>query len=218
MRKLLCLGLVCAMAFAACNRGQQTAAKPSGGEYLAKVGDVLITEEELMRELNALPPQTQMLVLSQGGLRGVVEEVVKKELFYIEAKKQRVDETPEYKEKLKDAQKILMIEALFNREVDRKAVVAEAEIQKYYDENKAEFVPLSKEGGKGKDEKPLELSLVKDYIEQRLKNEKQRTIFEAYIAKLRADNKIEINEESVQKLEAKSSGAEMMPMHGEPAK
>ena len=101
MRKLFAivpLLIVLSLAIGCQKAGQNSgekAAKPATGKYLAKVNNVPITEEDVKSELKSLPPQVRAAFLSEGGIESFLDELVKKELLYQEAKRQKIQVNPE---------------------------------------------------------------------------------------------------------------------------
>jgi peptidyl-prolyl cis-trans isomerase C len=127
--------------FCACSKQKQEAQgpSPSSSAAIAKVGSVSITQEDITRELKALPEQIQKMFEGPGGMEKFVDEMVKKEMLYQEAKKKGLESSPEYKKKVADFQKLTLISVLLEKEIEDKAKVSDKEVKDYYETHKSEF-------------------------------------------------------------------------------
>jgi peptidyl-prolyl cis-trans isomerase C len=107
--------------------------------YVAKVGSVAITQDDVDREMKALPEQIQKMFAGPEGMERFVDELVKKEILYQEAKKEGFESNPEYKKKVEDFKRISLISLLLEKEIEAKAKVSDADLKKYYEDHKAEL-------------------------------------------------------------------------------
>ncbi len=118
----------------------------SMAQNLVTVNGTVITQQDVDRELmaatqgrfNQVPAEKQAEFRKQ-----VLEQLVAKELVYDDAKKTGVLESQEYKDKYVEVteriKKEIAIQVWQKREVD-KIAVSDADLKKYYDANKEEFV------------------------------------------------------------------------------
>lgn len=140
MRKVVVLILIVPLlfAFVAC-------AKKEGekGVYLAKVGNVKITQADIEREIKNLPDFAQKIFAGIGGKERFLNELVKKELLYQEALKKGLDKNTEYLKKVEDFKKITLIGQLLEKEIESKAKVADQDVKDYYEKHKEDFAPVS---------------------------------------------------------------------------
>ncbi len=138
MKKLIVLVVIAAMsAFLFSCSKQKTASSGSG--YVAKVGSVSITQDDVNRELKVYPEQIQRMFAGPDGMDKFVDELVKKEMLYQEAKKKGFENNPDYQKKVEEFKKITLIGLLLEKEIEEKAKVSDADVKKYYDEHKAEM-------------------------------------------------------------------------------
>ncbi len=117
---------------------------PADGEsstkdYIAKVDGSYIMEKDLRRQFKALPDFMKAIYDNAEGVKKLTDELVKKELIYLEAKKQGMDKSPAYREKLEEFQKLSLISMLLTKEIEDKVSVTPEEVKKYYDTNPGEF-------------------------------------------------------------------------------
>ncbi|MEC4675583.1 MAG: peptidylprolyl isomerase [Nitrospirota bacterium] len=117
--------------------------KEQNGDFIARVGDVRITQADYDREFRALPAYAQEMFKDAGGRERFLDEIIKKELLYQEAVKKGLDKTPEFKRKIEDYRKISLISDLFEKEVTSKAMVSDQEVRDFYEKNKGEFTTIS---------------------------------------------------------------------------
>jgi len=175
----------------ACSKAGE-APKKSTGNYIAKVNNVEITAKDLNEELKTLPPQVREMFSSKDGLEQFVDELIKKELLYQEAKKKGLDRSEKLRSKMEEFKKLMMIELLLEEAVEKKSEVSEKEARDFYEKNKKDFVLDTK----GKKEQ-IEFEKIKGLLMQKLASEKQKEIFESYISGLKNSSSIEINKEAI---------------------
>lgn len=107
-------------------------------KILAKVGGTVITEADIDSTITALGPRGQGYNTPEGR-RAVLDQLIAKQLFLAEAKKNSYENDPKFKAdfaKIKD-------EMLANFAIEKTLStikVADEDIQKYYTEHKIEFV------------------------------------------------------------------------------
>ena len=134
-RLILFIAIMALVLPASCaKRGEQ-----KSGVQVAKVGSEVITKDDVEKELKALPSQIQNMFQGPEGAGKFVDELVKREMLYQEAKKKGLDNTPEYKKKVDDFKKITLIGSLLEKEVEEKSKVTDNDIKTYYDAHKSEL-------------------------------------------------------------------------------
>ncbi|HXX57982.1 MAG TPA: peptidylprolyl isomerase, partial [Thermodesulfovibrionales bacterium] len=139
MKRILSVVLILSIAFIfACTKAPEGQKAPVSG-YLAKVGSATITPDDLSREMKGLPEQIQKMFAGPAGTEKFVDELVKKEMLYQEAKKKGLENSDDYKKKLEDFKKLTLIGTLLQKEVEEKAKVSDKEVRDYYDAHKNEL-------------------------------------------------------------------------------
>ncbi len=111
----------------------------STGAYIAKVGSVSITQADVNKELKGLPDQIQKMFAGPDGIDRFVDELVKKEMLYQEAKKKGFENNSDYQKKVDEFKRLTLISLLLEKEIEDKAKVTDADVKKYYDTHKAEL-------------------------------------------------------------------------------
>lgn len=137
MKKVF-LGVLAIILIFACAKKEEKRAS-----YLAKVGNTVITEADIEREIKNLPDFVQKMFEGVSGRERFLEELVKRELLYQEALKKGLDKDPAYQKKLEDFKKINLVGLLLEREIETKTKVSDKEIRDYYEKNKKDLAPVS---------------------------------------------------------------------------
>jgi peptidyl-prolyl cis-trans isomerase C len=108
--------------------------------YVAKIDGTIITKEDAQAEINNLPEVAKDFFKGQEGAARFVDELVKKELLYIEAKKRGWDKGADFQRKVEEFKKITLINQLLDKEIEALSKVTDKEIKEYYDKHKEDFM------------------------------------------------------------------------------
>jgi peptidyl-prolyl cis-trans isomerase C len=127
--------VMCVLMVSCAKKGEQ-----KSGPYVAKVGSVTITSDDVAREMKGLPEQIQKMFEGPEGTDRFVDELVKKEMLYQEAKKKGFESNPEYQKKLEDFKKLTLISLLLEKEIEDKAKVGDKDVKDYYEKHKADLM------------------------------------------------------------------------------
>lgn len=134
MKKLL-LMLLLAVFMVGCNSKESPA-----GSVLAKINATTITEEDFIKKINLMPEWAKNRFKSEAGKKEFLEELIKEELMYQEAKKQGINKEKEFQDKMMKFEKMTLISTLLKNEIEEKAKVDAKEIRDFYDEHQDEFM------------------------------------------------------------------------------
>ncbi len=116
--------------------------KPAVGEkdsseiVLAEVNNTKITVADFNKEVANMPPNYQKYV--QANKEKFVDDLVMRELFYQQAKKDGIEKDPEYIKQLEEIKKKVLAQMLLLKTMEKAEVTTE-EAKKYYEENKKEY-------------------------------------------------------------------------------
>lgn len=207
MKRLIIISLVLLIAIAGCTGSK------SSGPVVAKVNETAITKDDVMRKLDTLPPYAQQFFQGPEGMKRLVDELVKTEVLYAEAKKKGYDKDKEYKEqveefkkeyqtqleklqkeyksRVEEFQKIAAIRLLLKKELSQNVEITDKEVREFYERNKNNF----RQGGK-----ILEFDAVKDRLKESLMENKQAEAFNKYVEELQKKYSITINEKELENL------------------
>ncbi len=140
MKKIFVVMILVCLLYAVVSCAQKEEKK---APYLAKVGNVKITQADLDRELKSIPEFAQKLFEGAGGKEKFLDEIIKKELLYQEALKKGYDKDAEFQKKVEDFKKITLISMLLEKEIEAKTEITEQDVKNYYEKNKNEFAQIS---------------------------------------------------------------------------
>lgn len=134
--------LACAALISGCNAkkgGEGTGASKSTGDILAEVNGTNITTGDFAKEMENLPPYLKPMTETPEGKKEMLETMIVRELVLQQAKKDGIDKSPVVAEKLEELKKRLVVEAFLKKKVEEQANISDADLQKFYDENKDKF-------------------------------------------------------------------------------
>lgn len=114
--------------------------KKSKEGYVAKIDGITLSREYFYDQINTLPEGAKQFFQGREGAERFVDELVKKELLYLEAKKRGLDKDREFQKKLEEFKKITLINDLLDKEIEASPKVTEEEIKEYYEKNKEDFM------------------------------------------------------------------------------
>lgn len=106
---------------------------------MATVEGKTIYSSDLDALIKQLPQEQAKQFLTREGRRQLLEELIAQELFYLEGKEAKAEETEEFKKMVKDAEEKLLkthMIAQFMKDI----TIPEEDIQKFYSENPDQFI------------------------------------------------------------------------------
>jgi peptidyl-prolyl cis-trans isomerase C len=189
MKRFIVLAVISGLLVFGCAKKEE-----QKGQYLVKINGVTITKEDLKKEVEALPPFAQKMFEGEEGIARLIDELIKKELLYQEAKKKGLDRDAAYLKKVADSQKLILISALLEKEIEDKAKLSDKDVRDFYEKNKADFMVQGK---------TIEFEKIRDMLAQRLTAQKQKEVFDGYVENLKKSYKIDVNKEAIAGLSKK---------------
>jgi peptidyl-prolyl cis-trans isomerase C len=109
------------------------------GQVLVEVNGSAITTEDYKKEVEILPPYLKPMTETPDGRKEMIDSMVIRELVMQEARKSGLDKSQEVVDRLEDLKKRVVIEAYWKQKVEEQAKISDADLQKFYDENKEKF-------------------------------------------------------------------------------
>jgi peptidyl-prolyl cis-trans isomerase C len=134
MKKILLRALITlfmAAALSACSGD----GKPDS-PVIAKVNKDVITQNQFLREVSRMPEWAREQLNNKEGRDRFLDEIIKRELIYQQARKMRLNKDPEFKERMKEFEKMTLVSMILKKEVDEKVRVDEDEVKAFFEENK----------------------------------------------------------------------------------
>ncbi|MBF0564382.1 MAG: peptidylprolyl isomerase [Nitrospirae bacterium] len=139
MKKLVMLLFVVALVYA-CSKSSDDGGMKKAGTPILKVNSVVVTNEQLQEELSKLPPNLRGFFTGKEGINRFVDEIKKREILYLEAKKNGLDKDPEFKKKMDDFKRMNLINAIITKNLNPANMkVTPEEAKEYYEKNKSEL-------------------------------------------------------------------------------
>jgi hypothetical protein len=140
----------------------QQAKRAEPANVVAKVGDRVITLEEIEARLRVLPDSVRQKVMSGENLNAYVKGMVTKELYAREAERLGLDKDPKVREQLEESRRNVLHGALTGKALSD-LTVTEQEMTSFYEAHKKEY------GGRPYQE-------VRAQVAQRLREQKAREV------------------------------------------
>jgi peptidyl-prolyl cis-trans isomerase C len=109
-------------------------------DILVKIGNKTITRTDFESRLAALPPEYQARFKDERQKREFLDLYVQAQLLAMEARAEKIDKERAITGKIEDMTNSILAQEYVNRRLATAGTATEAELQKYYNENKAEFV------------------------------------------------------------------------------
>lgn len=134
MRKLFLL--VAALIFiASCSKGGGMK-----GSYVVKIDGTTLTQTDVQTEMSSLPDVAKQFFAGPDGTSRFVDELVKKEMLYLEAKKRGLDKSKDFEKKLEEFKKITLINELLEKEIEAASKVSQKEAEDYFNKHQNDFM------------------------------------------------------------------------------
>jgi peptidyl-prolyl cis-trans isomerase C len=130
MKKLLMLGL--AMSLEASLSAADTPV------ILAKIGSIQISSTEFMQRVKQLPAQYRNFYSSGEGKKLLLNQLVDEKLIYLAASREKYDQRKDVLDDVANAKGSIMA-SHYVRDQFQKISITDADVQKYYDANQAQF-------------------------------------------------------------------------------
>lgn len=111
----------------------------SSGPVVVKVGKSEITQDNFLKEISRIPEWAREQFAGKEGKEKLLDEIIKRELVYQDAKKMKLDKDPEYLEKVNEFEKMTLISLILKKEVEEKAKVDDTEVKEFFDKNADKF-------------------------------------------------------------------------------
>ncbi|MCX8069264.1 MAG: peptidyl-prolyl cis-trans isomerase [Thermodesulfovibrionales bacterium] len=134
--RVLCLVMsLCCLLFISCKKADM-----AGGDYVVKIDNQRITEKDLQKEFETLPDMAKQFFSGPDGAEKFADELVKKEVLYIEAVKRGYDKKEDFQKKVEEFKKLNLINQLLEEEMKKITQPTDADLKDYYEKHKNEFM------------------------------------------------------------------------------
>jgi len=106
---------------------------------LAVVNATKITKEEFLSEMEALPDFARVMLETKEGKERFLDDMIKRELLYQEAKKKGLEKDKDFQKKLEEFKKINLVNMILKTEIEDKVKVGEKDIKDFFEKHPEEF-------------------------------------------------------------------------------
>lgn len=136
---ILIAGCVVAMV-SSCSRGKKDDALKVKTGLAARVGDIKITDEFMLRTFEELPEAQKKQFKGPDAQAKFVDRLIEQHLLYLAALDAKMDKTDEMRERLRWVTMNILVAEYFSKEVSGKIKIEPKEIEEYYTSHPKEFV------------------------------------------------------------------------------
>lgn len=105
---------------------------------LAKVGDMALTKEDMVRIMRNLPQQQQQQVAGIEGRKRLLDEMVAGELLYLRGKEDGYDQDPKYLELVEEAKRTILQQFTVQKVLED-VRVEDQDLKDHYEKNKEQY-------------------------------------------------------------------------------
>jgi peptidyl-prolyl cis-trans isomerase C len=127
-------------AVSSCSRGKKDGAIKVKSGLAARVGDVKITEEFMLRTFEELPDAQKKQFKGPDAQAKFVDRLIEQHLFYLAALDAKMDKSEEMQERLRWVTMNILVAEYFTKKVTDKIKIEPKEIEDYYAANPKEFI------------------------------------------------------------------------------
>jgi peptidyl-prolyl cis-trans isomerase C len=136
---LVPITLIVALVFVA-SCAKESSQKDGKAGYVLKIDGNVYTLEDVQAEVNTLPEMAKEFFHGTEGAARFVDELVKKELLYIEAKNRGLDKSKDFQKRVEEFKKITLINQMLEKEIESAAKITDKDTKDYYDKHKDDFM------------------------------------------------------------------------------
>ncbi|HEX2769768.1 MAG TPA: peptidylprolyl isomerase [Geobacteraceae bacterium] len=132
----LCLALLVGCQSKSAQEGNKSRKE---GQTVAEVNGSVITTADFKKEVETLPPYLRPMAETPEGKTELLDTMIIREIIIQQAQKDGLDKSPAVTDKLEELKKRLIVEAFLKKKIEDQANITDADLQKFYDQNKDKF-------------------------------------------------------------------------------
>jgi peptidyl-prolyl cis-trans isomerase C len=118
---------------------QEGASPAKKGEKVAEVNGGVITTGDFESEVENLPPYLRPMAETAEGKKELLDTMIVREIIMQQAKKEGLDKSPAVAAKMEELKARVIVEAFLKKKIEEQAGISDADLKKFYDENKDKF-------------------------------------------------------------------------------
>lgn len=111
----------------------------STGSVIAKVNNTSITKEDFLKESQLVPEWAKQNFSTKDGKERFLEELIKKELIYQDAKNKGLDKDKDIISQVEEFKKMTLLSLVLKKEIEEKVQVSDEEANDFYNKNQDKF-------------------------------------------------------------------------------
>ena len=109
------------------------------GQTVAEVNGSVITTADFKKEVETLPPYLRPMAETPEGKKELLDTMIIREIIMQQAQKDGLDKSQAVTDKLEELKKRVVVEAFLKKKIEDQANISDADLQKFYDQNKDKF-------------------------------------------------------------------------------
>ncbi len=114
------------------------------GKVVIEIGDVKIYEQDIKEEIDNLPEQLKHVVNTKDGKKEFLESIVKREIIFLEAKKEGVESDPKILKDIEKIKKRLVVDTFLKKKILTDIKVDEKDLKAFYEKIKKDIAEPEK--------------------------------------------------------------------------
>lgn len=155
------------------------------GPVVAEFGGRKISEREVLRELEQLPPELRQQFSTMERKRELLRQVVGREILYEMAVKRGYADSPEFQLQLDRIRRDMLVQRIGEEQLGSLPDITEADVRRFYEEHQAEL-PRVPGGG------VPSLQQIRPQIEMAARQAKQQEAFQRLVDQLFASQEVKL--------------------------
>lgn len=169
----------------------KTSASVDPNEIIAEFSDRKITQSEFNSFLKRLPESIQKNLGSSKTRMELLQEYIVTEIMYESAKRAQLDQDPQTRKAMEDAQKSILVQRLLQDKIGKELQSVKPEdIQLFYQSQKSNY--QDPKTGKTPAFQEIQQQVLQDYM-----NEKQTVLYQNYIQQLMQSQQVKIYDQKL---------------------
>jgi peptidyl-prolyl cis-trans isomerase C len=132
-RKIAAIAVAAVLVLLACAKEEET-----GG--LARIGNKVVTLEDLEKRLEVMPPYMQEQLRTPEGKERLLKAIVEEDIIVKEATRLGFDKSEELKKELELRKRDMLVRLFYEKVIDAQAAPSDSEVVSYYETHPEEFL------------------------------------------------------------------------------
>jgi peptidyl-prolyl cis-trans isomerase C len=114
-------------------------AEEDEGEVVARIGNEVVTFQDLEARLEGMPPFMMEQLNTPDGRKRLLTAIVEEEIIVREARTRKLQDTEEFKTEIERRERDMLVRLFYEMVIEAASKPSDAQVAEYYEANKAEF-------------------------------------------------------------------------------